>query len=185
MDNGLSRNTIDRRRFLRLCGLSVAAGLLPASAWAARKPSARVISLHNIHTGESLRSPYFEDGAYVPEALAEIGRLLRDHRSGEVAEIDPALIDRLHAVSVALGTDVPFHVISGYRSPATNAALRKAGRGVARRSYHLLGRAVDVRLPGVSHADLLRTALAQNVGGVGDYPRSDFVHLDTGPLRRW
>lgn len=188
MDNGLSRKAIDRRRFLRLCGLTAAAGLVPASAWAlGRGPDAaeRTLSLHNIHTGETLERTYFAAGTYRPEALSAFDQLLRDHRTGAVTRIDPDLLDQLHRVAARLDAGGPFHVISGYRSPETNAALRRRGRGVAKRSYHLDGRAVDVRLPGVAHADLLRVARGLRAGGVGDYPRSEFVHLDTGPVRTW
>ncbi len=188
MDNGLSRKAIDRRRFLGLCGLTAAASLVPASAWAlGRGPGAseRTLFLHNIHTGESLERTYFAHGAYRPEALSDIDRLLRDHRTGEVAPIDPALLDQIHRVAARLDASGPVHVISGYRSPETNSALSRRGRGVAKRSYHLSGRAADVRLPDVAHADLLRVARDLRAGGVGDYPRSGFVHLDTGPVRTW
>lgn len=188
MDNGLSRKAIDRRRFLRLCAVGAAVAALPAPVLALGRvpePAERALSLLNLHTGESLERVFYADGAYVPEALAEIDRLLRDHRTGEVTPIDPVLLDQLHRVAARLGATGPFHVISGYRSPATNAALRRAGHDVARHSFHLSGRAVDVRLPGAGHADLLRVAHDLRAGGVGDYPRSDFVHLDTGPVRTW
>ncbi len=188
MDNGLSRKAIGRRRFLRLCGLTAAAGLVPVQAWALvdrAQPSERTIALLNIHTGESLNRVYFADGAYLPEAMSAMNRLLRDHRTGEVKPIDGALIDQLYAVANRLGATEPFHVISGYRSERTNTALKRAGHGVAKRSFHLSGQAVDVRLPGVEYAALHRAARDLRAGGVGDYPRSDFVHMDTGPVRTW
>jgi len=188
LDNGLSRMTIDRRRFIRLCGVTTAAGLLPAEVWALvgrDHPSERAIALFNIHTGESFDQVYCVDGVYLPDAMSSLDRLLRDHRTGEAKPIDGGLIDQLHALAGHLESSEPFHVISGYRSADTNTALRRAGRGVARRSYHLSGRAVDVRLPGVEHAKLHRAARDLRAGGVGDYAGPGFVHLDTGPVRTW
>ena len=188
MDNGLSRKGIGRRRLLRLCGVAAAASLLPApaAALAGRSwPGEKSISLLNTHTGESLACVYRADGAYLTGALADIDRLLRDHRTGEIRPIDPRLIDQLHALAARLGADGPFRVISGYRSVRTNEMLRRHSRGIAKRSLHLEGRAVDVSLPGVALADLTRAARALRAGGVGHYPDSGFVHLDTGAVRTW
>ncbi len=173
----------------------LAAGALVAGASApgigasggGRRASAVVkrIALKNLHTPESLDLEFFRDGAYVPDALAAIQVLLRDYRNGEQHAIDPPLLDYLHDVALNFGVDPVFSVISGYRSPQTNELLREHGSGVARRSLHLEGRAIDVRLAGVDCADLANGALGLRRGGVGYYRKSDFVHLDTGAFRTW
>ena len=188
MRNGFCTSDMGRRGFLRLCGAAAAAVAIPSPLLAALSGGGdpeRAIALLNTHTGERLERVYWAGGNYLPGALRDVDRLLRDHRTGEVHRIDPRLLDQLHALAARLGPGAAFEVISGFRSPATNAALRRAGRGVARRSYHLSGKAVDVRLEGVALSDLHRAALALRRGGVGWYPGPDFVHLDTGPVRRW
>lgn len=146
----------------------------------------RSLSMVSTHTGESLEVRYFEQGQYLPEGLQKLDRLLRDHRSGEVAAIDPKLFDQLHALALCAGCVPHFEIISGYRSPATNEKLRKTGGGgVAKRSLHMDGRAIDVRLAGCRLSQLRDLALAMNAGGVGYYPTSAFVHLDTGRVRSW
>jgi uncharacterized protein YcbK (DUF882 family) len=173
-----------RRDFLRRAACAAALGLLaPRALRADARPCA--LALHNLHTGESLSIVYRENGACVPDSLALLDHLLRDHRSGEAHPIDPALFDQLVELREATGGSRPFEVISGYRSPATNAWLRANGGGVAQRSLHLEGRAIDVRLPGVPTHRLRDAALALARGGVGYYPAPDFVHLDTGRVRRW
>ena len=147
--------------------------------------SPRTLSLRHTHTGESLSLAYANGSAYLADALARLSWFLRDFRSGESCAIDPQLLDRLHQLSGLTGTRVPFEVISAYRSPGTNEALRRRGAGVASRSLHLEGRAIDVRLADVSLADLREAATSLRAGGVGYYPRSGFVHLDTGRTRRW
>lgn len=184
-----SNRTICRRGFLKTAALSALAVAFPAArAWASAAPPPlpeKSLSFLNTHTGETIRAAYWDKGRYVPDALAGINRVLRDHRSGETHPIDPQLLDLLHALSRKLETRSPFHVISGYRSPATNAALREQGRGVASGSLHIVGKAIDIRLPGVDLADLRRSALALGAGGVGYYPRPDFVHVDVGRVRSW
>jgi uncharacterized protein YcbK (DUF882 family) len=143
------------------------------------------IALLNLHTDERLDIEYFRDGAYVPEALLAIEVLLRDFRTGERHAIDPSLMDYLHQVAQSLGTDPAFRVISGYRSPQTNAHLHEQSTGVAKHSLHIEGRAIDVRMPGVDCAALAAHALDLKRGGVGYYRASDFVHLDTGAFRTW
>ena len=162
------------------------AALAPALAPApAPAPDHRRLAFSNTHTGERLDLVYHEGGRYLDDALAEIDHLLRDHRSGDVRPIDRALLDNLASLREKLDTTEAFHVISGYRSPATNAKLAAASGGVARNSMHLQGRAIDIRVPGRSLELVRRAALAMNAGGVGYYPSSDFVHLDTGRVRRW
>jgi uncharacterized protein YcbK (DUF882 family) len=173
-----------RRSFLTgLVSLSALAFAGPASAFTDREE--RVLSLFNTHTSDRLTVPYFADGGYISESLATLRRFLRDHRTGEEHAIDPVLFDLLHDLRRATGTRGPFHVISGYRSPATNHRLRAAGRGVAKGSLHLQGRAIDVRLGDVKTAVLRDAAKELSRGGVGYYRESDFVHVDTGRVRVW
>lgn len=145
----------------------------------------RTLSFYNTHTGEELTSTYWRKGEYLHQALTDIDYLLRDHRTGEIKRIDPALLDLLHALHARAGGREPFHLISGYRSPRTNAMLSKQGRGVAGKSQHLLGRAVDIRLPRCGLECLHQAAIELRAGGVGYYPKSDFVHVDTGRVRYW
>ena len=136
------------------------------------------------HTGEHFDGVYFVDGEYVPGALAEISRLLRDFRTGDVCEYDARLMDTLHALNLACG-EGSYEVVSAYRSEQTNRMLRRQSRRVAKDSLHMSGRAIDVRLAGRDTRRLRDAALALQQGGVGYYARSNFVHLDTGPVRRW
>lgn len=146
---------------------------------------ARLLSFFNTHTGETFADAYWERGNYVPDAMAAINTVMRDHRSGEVHEIDPRLLDQLNALRVAVDTSSPFQIISGYRSPASNAQLAAASSGVATRSLHMDGRAIDIRVRGVELSRLRDAALAMNAGGVGYYESSNFIHVDTGRPRRW
>jgi len=178
------KHTLSRRKFLKLGMLAAA---LPFPAFASQGPSVseRRLGLNNLHTGEKLDQPYWIEGEYVPETLAEINRVLRDHRTDQVAAIDTGLLDLLHRVNAALGTSQPFQVISGYRSPASNQMLSSHSSGVAKRSLHMEGKAIDIRLPGIPLADLRRVGLMLRSGGVGYYPGSNFVHLDVGRVRTW
>lgn len=172
-----------RRRALRVFGWAAMALALPFSpaAWAA---APRAISLYHTHTGERFDAVYFDDGEYLPDAIAEISHLLRDFRTGEVCAFDARLFDTLHALNLACG-DGTYEVVSAYRSEQTNAMLRRQSKRVASNSLHISGRAIDVRLPGRDTRRLREAALALQTGGVGYYPRSNFVHLDTGPVRTW
>ncbi|MEX1206829.1 MAG: DUF882 domain-containing protein [Dongiaceae bacterium] len=174
---------LDRRRFLALGAMAACAlGAAPAHALGAGQ---RSLSFRHLHTGERLTATYWADGTYVGEALARIDRLLRDFRTDEVKAIDPRLLDLLNLLGRKMDSRTPFEVISGYRSPATNATLAAAGHGVATKSLHLRGMAIDVRLPGRRLKDLHRAALALRGGGVGYYPATDFVHVDVGRVRSW
>lgn len=186
----------DRRRFLTAlsaCGLTAAAGKAHAlSAAQAAYPSAlhaahsvRSLSFVHTHTGERLTAEYFAAGRYQSDCLERVNYLLRDFRTGEVHTIDPALLDILFDLQLQARHKAPFHVISGYRSAATNAMLRRTTEGVAQHSMHLVGRAIDVRLEGCPTSRLHRFARALARGGVGYYPASDFVHVDTGRVRFW
>ncbi len=145
----------------------------------------RSLRVQHLHTGEQLSAVYYARGRYVPETLAAIDHLLRDFRTDQEHPIDTSLLDLLFDVSLKIGRNVRFQVISGYRSPATNAMLRRKSRHVAERSLHTQGRAIDVRVQGMSAVLLRNAAIAMRRGGVGYYPNSDFVHLDTGRVRHW
>ncbi len=146
---------------------------------------ARWVELFNTHTSETLRVAYRSATGFVPAALERLQWVLRDHRANESAPIDPLLFDQLAALAAAAGVEPRYQIISGYRSPLTNARLASAGRGVATRSLHMQGKAIDVRLHGVPCDALRDLALSAAQGGVGYYPKSDFVHLDTGRVRAW
>jgi uncharacterized protein YcbK (DUF882 family) len=173
-----------RRHLLKL-GLGAGLTLLTPGVAALAAVSEKRIALRNLHTGEHIDRVYWSDGQYHTGTLAEIDNVLRDHRSGEIFPIDPNLLDQLHALTSTLYGRRPFDVISGYRSPATNASLHAHSRGVARKSLHMQGKAIDIRLPGRALNDVHMAALAMRVGGVGYYPKSGFIHLDTGRVRHW
>jgi uncharacterized protein YcbK (DUF882 family) len=149
------------------------------------KPHERSVSFRHMHTNESLNIVYWAQGEYVSDALKQINHVLRDHRTGDVKRIDPQLVDLLYAMRQRLDTSKPFEVVSAYRSPATNAMLRRNSKRVAKSSYHMEGMAIDVRLPGYEPRVLAQLARGIGVGGVGYYPRTSFVHLDVGPVRSW
>jgi uncharacterized protein YcbK (DUF882 family) len=167
-----------------------AMSMMTLPAWgrsAVAAPSGeRSLALVHTHTRERIELVYAAAGNYLDDALLKLNRFLRDHYSGEVGRMDPQLFDLMHRVRQVLGTEQPFEVISGYRDPQTNEHLRQTrGGGVARRSLHMEGRAIDLRVTGVSLADLRDAALSLRAGGVGYYPDSRFVHLDTGRVRNW
>jgi uncharacterized protein YcbK (DUF882 family) len=177
-----------RRFFLKHSAGVAAASMLPVTRTASANippPSARDLSMVHTHTRERIALVYAVEQSYVPDALATLNRFLRDHYSGDIGRIDPRLFDLLHQVRALVGGTQPFEVISGYRNPATNETLRttRAG-GVARHSLHMEGRAIDVRLPGVPLADVRDAAVSLKAGGVGYYA-GQFVHVDTGRVRRW
>jgi uncharacterized protein YcbK (DUF882 family) len=184
------QNSLGRREILRLgaCASLAAVGA-PTFGWAQaltlQGAQVRRTKLHNLHTGDTFNDAYFENGAYVAEALAEAMRVLRDWRNGEEHVMDPRLFDALHGINARLETDAPFQIISGYRSPETNAMLHERSAGVASHSQHTLGKASDVRIEGVDLRNLHRAALNVAAGGVGFYPTSNFVHVDVGPVRQW
>lgn len=205
---GDRRHSADRRRFIQAGAAAAAVMAFPsrikavgpppaavapaapvAAAKAAPAKATRALSFVHTHTAEKLSIEYCCDGRYDPEALAKLNRLLRDFRTGEVKPIDPKLFDLLHELSSELGTDdAPFHIISGYRSPFTNTMLQKRGgshTGVASKSLHMVGKAMDIRLPEVKLKSLREAAASLKRGGVGYYPSSNFVHVDTGRVRYW
>ena len=173
-----------RRRFLFLGSAGIAGLLMPAKGWAAG-PAARALAFHNVHTGESVRATYWAGGRYIREGLSQIDWLLRDHRTDLVHPIDRRLLSVLDELHDSLDTAEPFEVISGYRSPATNARLVATSTGVATASLHVVGMAIDFRVPGRALRAVRDAAKALRAGGVGYYPESDFVHVDVGRVRYW
>jgi uncharacterized protein YcbK (DUF882 family) len=145
----------------------------------------RSLSFVHTHTGETLSTTYFQDGNYLPASLERVDHLLRDFRTNEVHSIDPVLLDILFDLQGAAHHGGPFEVISAYRSAQTNAELRRRSSAVAEHSMHMEGRAIDIRLRGYPTAKLRDLAVALHRGGVGFYAASDFVHVDTGRVRRW
>ena len=176
---------VNRRRFLLGLGGLGAAAMLPMPALASRSAPVRKLNLHSINTGEQVAVSFWEEGHYLKEGLSTLNRIMRDYRVGEQSAIDPKLFDQLYLLQHRLGKAGEIQVISGYRSPNTNAMLRSTSRGVAKKSYHMTGQAIDLRIPGVPLAEVRQAALNLKVGGVGYYPSSNFVHLDTGPVRSW
>lgn len=168
---------------LSLVALGITASVTRPAA--VRAADARQLSFYHTHTRLSLDVVYYANGEYVDSALDKINRFLKDFRTGDVSDINPGLLDLLHDVRNELGSEQPYEVISAYRSPRTNEMLRATTSGVAKKSHHLKGNAIDVRLRGVRTHTLRETALRMERGGVGYYPKSDFVHMDLGPVRQW
>jgi uncharacterized protein YcbK (DUF882 family) len=157
----------------------------PAIVRAQGLPGVRRAMLHNLHTGDTFNEVFYANGRYMPDALAEAMRVLRDWRNGEEHPMDPRLFDTLHEISTRLDTSSAFQVISGYRSPSTNAMLHSRSSGVAEHSQHMLGKACDIRIEGVALRNLRNAALDVSAGGVGYYPVSNFVHVDVARVRQW
>jgi uncharacterized protein YcbK (DUF882 family) len=188
-------NDLSRRSLLGF-GLAAASTLVVGHALAAPQiqkkdvkkevKNERRLVFHALNTGEKFEGTYWEKGGYLPDALTEIRRVLRDHRNDEQHDIDNKLLDLLVAMRAGLQTGEPIEVISGYRSAASNEMMREEGhRGVAPHSYHMLGQAIDIRVPGRSLRSIHNTVLVLAEGGVAMYPRSNFVHVDVGPVRHW
>jgi len=149
-----------------------------------KKPS-RELSFLNLHTGERIRAEYVHNGQVVPSAMHAISVLMRDHYNNKIHPMDPHLLDIAHNLQSRVGSHGIFEVVCGYRSPETNAMMHEASAGVAAHSMHIQGKAMDIRLPGVRLGSVRRTAVALKMGGVGYYPEDDFVHIDSGPVRKW
>jgi uncharacterized protein YcbK (DUF882 family) len=180
---GIDESGASRRRAVRLGLVGLGGLLVPARRAAAA--DARSLALRSLHTGEFVRATYWATGRYVRDGLMEIDRLLRDHRSNAVHPIDRRLLDVLGALRDGLETREAFEIISGYRSPATNARLVATTIGVASTSLHVAGMAVDLRVPGRPLTAVRDVAKALGAGGVGYYPDSNFVHVDVGRVRYW
>lgn len=145
----------------------------------------RRLHLINDHTKETLNVEYWQNGQYINNTLGQLHYLLRDHHTGKAALIDPRLYDFLYNIQGQFDTTEPIHVLSGYRTPETNAYLRKTSLGVARNSFHTKGRAVDIYIPGIDAKGIQKAARKLQLGGVGYYAKAGFVHLDTGYVRHW
>ena len=205
--HGDRRHSADRRRFLQIGAAAAAVVAIPSRLKAVSPPPApvappaaaaavpkgpaapiRALSFVHTHTAERMEIAYAVGGQYQADALAKLNHLLRDFRTGDVKPIDPKLFDLLHELTVELGNDTPFHIISGYRSPHTNKMLQARGgsnTGVASKSLHMVGKAMDIRVPDVKLKTLREAAADLKRGGVGYYPSSNFVHVDTGRVRYW
>ena len=177
-----------RRQFFKLGIAAMVALLNPLPVWAAsdnRLKQPKLLDFYNTHTNEKLQICYCRNGKYDHEALQKIDYILRDHRSNRIKTIDIRLLDLLHTIALQAKSQTPFHVISGYRSPETNTMLRKNGRAVASKSMHMLGKAIDIRLPAINTRRLRDIAVKTKGGGVGYYAKSDFIHVDVGRVRYW
>ncbi len=177
---------ISRRKFLILASSVVAAVATPSlatSVLSKSRPrfSSRKLSLYNIHSTEEFEGIYWREGQYDAKALAQLARLLKDKRNGKQRRIDPRLFDVLHRLQVTLGVQDPYQVICGYRSKETNAVLHKKSKGVAKNSLHVQGKAIDLRLESTALKELRDAARSLQAGGVGYYPKSNFIHLDVRP----
>ena len=179
----------DRRRFLKMglgaCTLLALPMSVSAHAVMKKGPFEKRLGFLNLHTGERIHSIYWANGRYIPGALQDIYSVLRDHRTGDQCIIDTDLFDMLYLLQHKLGSKKEFHVISAYRSPASNEMLAAKSNGVAKASLHTFGKAIDIRLPGRKLSDLRAAAFSLQMGGVGYYRSSNFVHLDTGRVRFW
>ncbi len=175
-----------RRRLLALGGVALGTSLLPFPALATLSTSRpRILTLNNLNTGESLKAEFFDGKGYIKDELARLNHFFRDYRANKMTTIDTALFDQLYRLQVLLDTKKPVQLISGYRSVETNNNLRAHQRGVAKKSYHTKGQAMDFHIDGVALSQVRKAALSMRAGGVGYYPRSNFVHIDTGPVRTW
>lgn len=179
---------VERRDVLKmsLAGLlGAVVPLLPSQAADAKNYGAWRVSLHQAHTGEKFSGVYRVGDKYLPEAFEQLNYMLRDFRTGEVFPMDPRVLDIVSIIQSKIGRKAPLEVLSGYRSPRTNAMLSKASTGVAKNSFHMYGQAMDIRMPGYGTGQLRNVARGLRAGGVGYYPKSNFVHVDTGKVRSW
>ena len=191
---GDSASLVSRRKILGFGALAVgtlaASSIInPASAAVfsrgAQFDGARRVAFRNSHTGEIFSGVYRVGDKYLPDAFERINIVLRDFRSNEMFPIDPRVIDIIYSVHEMTKQDEPYEILSGYRCPKTNAGLRSHSEGVAKNSLHMTGQAIDLRLPGFDTKQIRKLAVSLKAGGVGYYPKSDFVHMDTGDVRTW
>ncbi|MBP2835991.1 MULTISPECIES: YcbK family protein [Dickeya] len=175
-----------RRKWLAIGGAALGMALLPGQALASLSTARpRILTLNNINTGEHIKVEFFDGRRYNKAELSRLNHFFRDYRANKVKTIDPALFDQLYRLQVMLGTTKPVQLISGYRSYSTNEDLRSHSKGVAKQSYHTQGKAMDFHIEGVQLANIRKAALKMRAGGVGYYPQSNFVHIDTGAIRTW
>lgn len=183
------KSVCTRRDVLQLAAGAMGAGLLSCGmikpALALPSGGAHRVYFRHAHTGESFNGVYRVGDKYLPEAFDQITHILRDSRNGETFPIDPRTIDIIYVVQRMLEANEPFQVLSGYRSPRTNAMLARVSYGVARHSLHMTGQAIDVRMEGMTADSIRNAATSLHAGGVGYYPKSNFVHMDSGNFRTW
>jgi len=191
-DGHTSAPVLNRRKFLGLGALAAVSTVAttsiinPASAAIFKGDGgARKVSFRNSHTGETFSGVYRVGDKYLPDAFDRINIVMRDFRSDELFPIDPRAIDIIYAVHQQTQMSEPYEILSGYRCPKTNATLRGASGGVAKNSLHMTGQAIDLRLPGFNTKRIRDLAVSLRAGGVGYYPKSNFVHMDTGDVRTW
>ena len=181
----ISNSGISRRNFLK-AGIGICTMLsLPSVSARPMDTMEKKLAFLNLHTGERIRSTYWAEGNYIPEELQAIENILRDHRTGELHAIDTGLLDLLQLLHDQIGAHKEFHIISAYRSPKTNEMLASRSNSVVKKSLHMQGKAIDIRLPECSLSNLRNVALSLKSGGVGYYPKSNFIHIDTGRVRFW
>lgn len=193
--NGDKACSTTRRNFLGLGALAIgaaaASSIVPSTASAAifsrgsQFDGARKITFRNSHTGETFSGVYRVGDKYLPDAFDRINIVLRDFRSNELFPIDPRVIDIIYSVHELSGHGEPYEVLSGYRCPKTNAGLRSHSEGVAKNSLHMTGQAIDLRMPNYDTKQIKKLAVSLKAGGVGYYPKSNFVHMDSGDVRTW
>ncbi len=180
---------VTRRTIIKAGVALIASTAAPAFAYPRQNyrsvEAIRSLHLHNIHTGESIKTVYWEKGSYNTEAIKDIAYILRDYRTNDMYDIEPRLLDVISHMHRLLGSHKPYEVISGYRSPRTNEMLYEHSKGVNPNSLHMYGKAIDVRLNDRGLSSLRHTAMAMRQGGVGYYPASGFVHIDVGPVKHW
>ena len=188
-DETAPRLNVGRRDLLKMGLGTICASILPLfpanNAMAYSKFGSWKVSFRHAHTGESFSGVYRVGNKYLPEAFERLSYVLRDFRTEEVFPMDPRVIDILSVIHNRIGATEPYQILSGYRSPKTNNMLRTGSAGVAKNSFHMYGQAVDIQIPGKSTKKLRNVALNLKAGGVGYYPRSNFVHVDTGNVRSW
>ena len=175
---------VSRRGFITQA-IAVSTVIASGPALAMRTAEHRTLTVESLHTGEKCKATFWEQGQYNMDALSELNTVMRDHRTGDVFDIDKDLYDALYALSAVVEAKPRFQLISGYRSPKTNAKLAANSNGVAKKSYHMRGMASDIRAQGIDLRHLHKAAKALKVGGVGIYEKSNFIHMDVGPVRYW
>jgi len=174
-----------RREFIKNTSLLVGSAMFFPNILLSKNNNIKTLQLFDTHIKKEFDILFWENGQYLTKGLDQISQALMDHRSGEIINIDYKLADLLYEVKCSTNAKKPINIYSGYRSPKTNERLRRHRRGVAKHSYHILGQAVDINIPGVSLRRVKNSARNLKAGGVGYYPRSGFVHLDIGPVRHW
>ena len=176
---------VSRRSFLKKSAIITGAVMMSQSEMLAATGEKKILKLHNVHLNKTFYAPFFEKNYYKLSGLFEVNKAFVDYRAREMTRIDVKLINLMYEIKQELGYDKQFNIVSGYRSPETNAALSKRREGVAKNSYHIKGQAVDIYVPNVSLRKLRDVAMGLGKGGVGYYPRSNFLHVDVGPVRSW